>query len=238
VKRTNLALVFGLAMSTALAGGQGSTASADKPAVHYTLVGDASGIHVAIDLESFVLKWFEKYAARFDQMSQAEKDDVAQRLMNEDDLDQVEVRLVNNTDKAIALSPTADTFSVSFKRAQAVYKPASDGSTSYPTELGAGAQTRLRFPVATTIDAKMEIGRLAANLSKIDYLICKALTKHPASSVEEADASKAERPEKWMGPIAQAVLDVDLSGAFHLEEEGITIPLALRISTGKLTPSP
>jgi hypothetical protein len=237
VKRTYLALLFSLVMSIAFAGGQGSALSADKPVIHYTLVGDASGIHIAIDLEKFVLKWFEKDATRFDQMSQAEKDDVAQRLMNEDDLDQVDVRLVNNTDKTIALSATGDTLSVSFKQTQGVYKPASDGS-SYPTKLDAGSQTRFRFPIATTIDAKMEIGRLAASLSKIDYLICKVLTLHPASNVNEADASKTERPEKWMGPIAQAVLDVDLSGAFHLEEEGTTIPLVLRISTGKLTASP
>ena len=237
MKRTYLALLLGIVMSIAFAGGQGNALSADKAVIHYTLVGDASGVHVAIDLDQFVLKWFEKDATRFDQMSQAEKDDVAQRLMNDDDLDQVDIRLVNDTDKAIALSPTGDTLSVSFKQAQGVYKPAAD-DTSYPTELDSGSQTRLRFPIATTIDAKMEIGRLAASLSKIDYLICKDLTKQPASNVDESDVSETDRPEKWMGPIAKAILDVDLSGEFHLEEEGITVPLVLRVSSGKLTASP
>ena len=37
-----------------------------------------------------------------------------------------------------------------------------------------------------------------------------------------------------MAPIAESILEQDLSGEFFLSEEGITVPLVFRISTADL----
>jgi hypothetical protein len=234
VKRPCLTLLFGVVLSIAFCGAQESRLAgkgqSNGPSIHYALVGQSREIQVAIDLDKFVLEWFEKNVERFDQMSQTEKDDVARRLLSDESLDYVDVRLVNNTNRTIMLSAEGDTLTVSFEKAQAEYKSDMSGA-DYPSQLEPGSEAELRFPVATTVDAKMEIGRLAASLSRIDYMIDKDLRRKRASDPAQANEGATERPEARMAPIARSILDQDLFGLFYLGGEGIRIPLVFRIST-------
>jgi hypothetical protein len=77
----------------------------------------------------------------------------------------------------------------------------------------------------------MGIGRLAASLSRIDYLIKKDLKKGHASDLTQANGGATERTEVRMAPIARSILEQDLFGEFFLGEEGLAIPLVFRIST-------
>ena len=208
----------------------GQTPAPPVPKIHYALVGESSGIQIAIDLDKFVLEWFEKNVEGFDQMGQAEKDEIARRILADESLDYVDIRLVNKAGRNIGMNIEADALTVSFKKVQAKYKPDAE-DTSYPTQLLEDSETDVRFPIATTTDAKMGIGRLAASLSRIDYLIRKELERGPAPDPTRAGESTTERPEVRMAPIARSILEQDLFGEFFLAEEGITVPLVFRIST-------
>ena len=198
--------------------------------MHYALVGESSGVDVAIDLDKFVIDWFESHMATFDQMSQADKDEIARRLLADESLDYVDVRLVNRTGRMISMNSMKDALTVSFRQAQARYAPDPENPAS-PTELLQESQARVRFPIATTTDAKLGIGRLAASLSRIDYLLRNDLEKERAADLSRASKDPTERPEVRMAPIAKSILEQDLSGEFFLSEEGITVPLVFRIST-------
>jgi hypothetical protein len=198
--------------------------------MHYALVGRANGIEVTIDLDKFVIDWFEKHMATFDQMSQADKDQIARRLLVDESLDYVDVRLVNGGSKAISMNVTGDSLTVSFKKVRAKYTPDTE-SSEYPTEVPQDSQAVVRIPIATTTDAKMGIGRLAASLSRIDYLLRKDLEREHAADFSQTSTDPTERPEVRMAPIARSILEQDLSGEFFLSEEGVTVPLVFRIST-------
>lgn len=223
-----------LGISPGFAQGSDTTAkdnaAAGEPTIHYAMVGESIGIQVVIDLDKFVLEWFEDNMERFDQMSQAEKDDVARRLLADESLDFVVIRLVNGTSRSISMNIMRDALTVSFKKARARYTP-DTGNTGYPTEILEDSQTEVRFPVATTTDAKMGIGRLAASLSKIDFLLRKDLTREHAADLSQANQDPTERPEVRMAPIARSILEQDLFGEFFLADEGVTVPLVFRIST-------
>jgi hypothetical protein len=208
----------------------GQTPSPAVPKIHYALVGESSGIQVAIDLDKFVLEWFEKNVEGFDQMGQAEKDEIARRLLADGSLDYVDIRLVNRAGRNIGMNIASDSLTVSFKKVQTKYKPDTE-DTSYPSQLLEDSEADVRFPIATTTDAKMGIGRLAASLSRIDYLIRKELERARAPDPTRAGETTAERPEIRMAPIARSILEQDLFGEVFLAEEGIAVPLVFRVST-------
>ena len=207
-----------------------SATASGAPTIHYAFVGESSGIQVVIDLDKCVIEWFEKNVAGFDRMGQTEKDDIARRLLADDSLDYVDIRLVNKTSETILLNVMEDTLTVSFKKALAKYRPDAE-NTNYPSRLVEDSHTEVRFPIATTTDAKMGIGRLAASLSRIDYLIRSDLQRGPISDPAQANGGASERPEARMAPIARSILEQDLFGEFFLGEEGLAIPLVFRIST-------
>jgi hypothetical protein len=150
----------------------------------------------------------------------------------DESLDYVDIRLVNRASRTISMN-VGDTLTVSFKQVRAQYTPDIENS-GYPTELLQDAQTEVRFPLATTIDAKLGIGRLAASLSRIDYLLRKDLEREHTADLSQANQDPTERPEVRMAPIAKSILEQDLFGEFFLLEEGITVPLVFRISTADL----
>jgi hypothetical protein len=219
--------VFG-AQDTVLGGAR--PPGSGGPSMHYALVGRANGIEVTIDLDKFVIDWFENHMATFDQMSQADKDQIARRLLVDESLDYVDVRLANGGNRTISMSVNGDALTVAFKKARARYAPDPE-NTSYPSEVPPDSQTVARIPIATTTDAKMSIGRLAASLSRIDYLLRKDLEREHAADFSQTTTDPTERPEVRMAPIARSILDQDLSGELFLSEEGITVPLVFRIST-------
>ena len=236
MKRTCLALLICLLSGLSVVGAQENQSTAKRlpgsgdPRMHYALVGGSNGIEVAIDLDKFVIDWFEKHMATFDQMSQTDKDEIARRLLVDESLDYVDVRLVNRAGRTISMNVLGDTFTVSFRQVRAKYTPDTE-DTGYPTELLQGSQTQVRFPIATTTDAKMGIGRLAASLSRIDYLLRKDLEREHAADLSRANQDPTERPEVRMAPIAKSILEQDLFGEFFLSEEEVTVPLVFRIST-------
>jgi hypothetical protein len=198
--------------------------------MHYALVGRSGGIEATIDLDKFVINWFEINMATFDQKSQSEKDEIARRLLIDESLDYVDVRLVNRGSRSISLNVLKDSLTVSFRKARARYVPDSDDA-DYPSELPGDSHAEVRISVATTTDAKMGIGRLAASLSKIDYLLRKELQRKSPSYPPLVSQDPTERPEVRMAPIAKSILEQDLFGQFAFGEEGLTVPLVLRIST-------
>ena len=158
VKRTCLSILFCMALGITYGGTQGSE-SADneqtapgEPTMHYALVGESSRIQVAIDLDKFVIEWFENNVAGFDQMSQAEKDDIARKLLADESLDYVDVRLVNDAGRTIMMNVMGDTLTVSFRKAQAKYNPDIE-DTNYPSRLLENSQTEVRFPIAISESA-------------------------------------------------------------------------------------
>jgi hypothetical protein len=236
VKRWCLALTLCLLSGLAVAGAQENQTAGSRPAasggptMHYALVGRSGGIEVTIDLDKFVIDWFEKHMATFNQMSQADKDQIARRLLVDESLDYVDVRLVNGGTRTVSMNVAGDTLTVSFKKVRAKYTPDAE-DTDYPTEVSQDSQAEVRIPIATTTDAKMGIGRLAASLSGIDYLLRKDLEREHAADFSQTSPDPTERPEIRMAPIARSILEQDLSGEFFLSEEGITVPLVFRIST-------
>jgi hypothetical protein len=198
--------------------------------MHYALVGRANAIEVTIDLDKFVIDWFEKHMATFNQLSQADKDQIARRLLVDESLDYVDVRLVNGGSRTVSMNVTGDSLTVSFKKARAKYTPDAE-DTDYPTEVPRNSLAEVRIPIATTTDAKMGIGRLAASLSGIDYLLRKDLEREHGTDFAQTSPDPTERPEIRMAPIARSILEQDLSGEFFLAEEGITVSLVFRIST-------
>ncbi len=236
MKQTFLIMLLCLISGLPVVGAQESQPPGSRPPgsgaprMHYALVGGSDGIEVAIDLDKFVIEWFENHMATFDQMSQTDKDEIARRLLVDESLDYVDVRLVNGASRTISMNVSGDTLAVSFKEVRAKYTPDME-STSYPTELPQDSRAEVRFPIATTTDAKLGIGRLAASLSRIDYLIRKDLEREHAADFSQANPDPTERPEVRMAPIARSILEQDLSGEFFLSEEGVTVPLVFRIST-------
>jgi hypothetical protein len=236
VKRTCSTLLVCLVSCLSFLGAQEnqptgkSAPSSSEPRMHYALVGGSGGVEVAIDLDKFVIDWFERHMATFDQMSQTDKDEIARRLLVDESLDYVDIRLVSTANRTMLMNGTSDSLTVSFRQARARYVPDTENS-SYPTELLQESQTQVRFPIATTTDAKLGIGRLAASLSRIDYLLRKDLEKENAADPSRVSRDPTERPEVRMAPIAKSILEQDLSGEFFLSEEGITVPLVFRIST-------
>jgi hypothetical protein len=235
VKKPSFALLF-FAFFSAIVGAQENQAAAG-PNLHYALVGRANGIEVTIDLDKFVIDWFEKHMATFDQMSQADKDQIARRLLVDETLDYVDVKLVNRSSRTISMNGTGDTLTVSFKKAREKYSPDTE-SSDYPTELQSDSETKFRVPIATTTDAKMGIGRLAASLSRIDYLLRKDQEREHAADLSQTSTDPTERPEVRMAPIARSILEQDLSGEFLLAEEGVIVPLVFRISTADVDAPP
>jgi hypothetical protein len=236
VKRTFPALLVCLVSCLSFLGAQEnqptgkSPPGSSEPRMHYALVGGSSGVEVAIDLDKFIIDWFERHMATFDQMSQTDKDEIARRLLVDESLDYVDIRIVNRASRTISMNETNDSFTVSFRQVRAKFSPDTENS-GYPTELLEKSQTRVRFPIATTTDAKLGIGRLTASLSRIDYLLRKDLEKERAADPSRASQDPTERPEVRMAPIAKSILEQDLTGEFVLSDEGITVPLVFRIST-------
>jgi hypothetical protein len=233
MKRTCLILV--LCLLSGFIGAQegqqtGSRFRGGETMLHYALAGGSNGIQVDIDLDKFVIEWFEKNMATFDQMSQTDKDRIARRLLVDESLDYVDVRVVNMASRTISMNALGDSLTVSFKQDRARYTPDSE-NTGYPTELPQESQTSVRFPIAATTDAKMGIGRLSASLSRIDYLLRKDLERERAADLSQPNNDPTERPEVRMAPIARAILEQDLTGEFFLAKEGVTVPLVFRIST-------
>jgi hypothetical protein len=230
VKKICLLFLFVVAIGIALGGSQENASvpnnSANMPSVRYALVGDSEQFHVAVDLNKFALKRFEKNLARYSEMTQAEKDDIARRLMDDDSLDYVTLRLFNKTDKTMPLSADGVTLTVTFMKMQGTYKLGSD-ETHSAAGIPPRARAELSVPIATTLEAKMAVGRLAASISRIDYLIGQDLSQLGKSS----QAMTKERPEWWIAPIARTILDQALSGELNLKEEGITVPLVFRVYT-------
>lgn len=239
MKQTCVTLLLCLLSGLAVIGAQENqptdsrSAASGGPTMHYALVGRSNGIEVAIDLDKFVIDWFEKHMATFDQMSQTDKDEIARRLLVDESLDYVDVRLVNRASRTISMNVMGDTLTVSFKKVRARYTPDLE-NTGYPTELVQDSQAEVRIPIATTTDAKMGIGRLAASLSRIDYLLRKDLEREHAADLSQPSQDPTERPEVRMAPIARSILEQDLSGEFFLAEEGLTVPLVFRISTADI----
>jgi hypothetical protein len=231
-----LAFLLGAFLGISPGAAQGSDTTVKEnsasgvPTIHYAMVGESGGLQVVIDLDKFVLQWFEENVGRFDQMAQAEKDEVARRLITDESLDFVDIRLENRGNKSMSMNVTGDTLTVSFKKVRAKYSPDIEDS-GYPTELLADSQAEVRFPIATTTDAKLGIGRLAASLSRIDFLLRKDLNREHAADFSQANQDPTERPEVRMAPIARSILEQDLFGEFFLANEGVTVPLVFRIST-------
>ncbi len=235
MKRTRLTLLLCLLSGISIVGAQenqptGSLPGSSEPRMHYALVGESNGVEVAINLDKFVIDWFEKNMATFDQMNQADKDEIARRLLVDQSLDYVDIRLVNRASRTISMNVMGDTLTVSFKGDRASYT-ADLENTSYPTELLQDSQTDVRFPIATTTDAKLGIGRHSASLSRIDYLLRRELAKEYAADLSQANQDPTERPEVRMAPIARSILEQDLLGEFCLSEEAVTVALVFRIST-------
>jgi|GEM_PF-6139436 len=237
MKRTCLTLL--LCLLSSLNGAQenqpssGRLRGSGETTLHYALVGESSGIEVTIDLDKFVINWFEKNMATFDQMSQADKDRIARRLLADESLDYVDIGLVNIAGKTVSMNVLGDTLTVSFKQARARYTPDKE-DTNYPIEILPDSQAVVQFPIATTTDAKLGIGRLSASLSRIDYLLRKDIEKQSEVDLSKPYKDPTERPEVRMAPIARSILEQDLTGEFLLSKEGITVPLVLGISTADM----
>jgi hypothetical protein len=235
MKRTVFTLLFCLAIGTCLGAAQGSesedtgSSTPGKERIHYVLTGESKGVEVTINLDKFIIEWFEKDVANFDQLCQTEKDDLARKLLADQSLDYIDLRLANKAGRTLMMNIMGDTLAVCFKKERAEYRCDIE-NTNYPSRLSENAQIEARFPIALTTDEKMDIGRLAASLTRIDYLIRRALRSGDTSNLPQAQEDAREWADARMAPIAKSILEQDLFGQFYISEEKLSIPLVFRIS--------